>query len=253
MNLALKYLEKNISVFPINNKTKRPFVEWKEFQDHLADEKTIRGWWANFPKAMIGLATGKLSGITIIDFDQKNGGLETLKTLNLPPTLTVQTPGGGFHYYYKYNPILPQTQNILPGVDIRNDGGFAVAAGSVREDGVYQPVLWGIETFEHSQMAEFPNECFAQFNYKKDKTNGEWKKYLSGVGVGNRNGSAASVVGALLNRFPPEEWAIAWELITGWNMKNKPPLDERELITVFKSIAKYASKSWEQKSNFFKE
>lgn len=78
----------------------------------------------------IGLATGALSGVTVIDVDVKGSanGFLSLESNNIefPITPTVQTPSGGRHYYFKYNPKIKSKVGILPGVDVRNDGSLII-------------------------------------------------------------------------------------------------------------------------------
>lgn len=78
-----------------------------------------------WPKCtMWGIATGKASGITVLDIDSKEG-LEAAKKRGLPPTLVVKTPRG-YHFYYKYIPDSKNKVGIFPGADVRSDGGYVV-------------------------------------------------------------------------------------------------------------------------------
>lgn len=62
---------------------------------------------------------------------------------------------------------------------------------------------------------------------------------LAGVREGQRNATAASIVGGILGRLPEYLWETAgWGGMKEWNQKNQPPLSERELRTVFESIAR---------------
>jgi RecA-family ATPase len=85
------------------------------------------------------------SGIVIIDVDVKGGkdGVESMNRLCTAnsekiDTLTVKTPSGGFHYYYK----LPEGESITGGnnklgvgVDIQAGGKYALLYGSKIESG----------------------------------------------------------------------------------------------------------------------
>ena len=54
-------------------------------KDGTTDPNQINGWWAEWPTANVGIATGKVSGLLIIDLDRKDDpkedGLESLKFL----------------------------------------------------------------------------------------------------------------------------------------------------------------------------
>lgn len=66
-----------------------------------------------------------------------------------------------------------------------------------------------------------------------------WHAALAGVPEGERNSSAACLVGAILRRLPEELWETAgWGGLTVWNGRNGAPLPERELRAVFESIAR---------------
>ena len=59
----------------------------------------------------------------------------------LPPHPTTQTPRG-FHHIFRQNgePLGNGTGSLTPGIDVRGDGGWIVAPGAVRPDGViYSP------------------------------------------------------------------------------------------------------------------
>ena len=103
------------------------------------DEATIFGWWAIWPQANIGIRTGQVSGLLVLDVDPRNGGSESLEKLlsryrELPDTLVCATGGGGWHYYFAYpGPGLVQLKGKVPGypgLDIKCDGGYVVAPPS---------------------------------------------------------------------------------------------------------------------------
>lgn len=68
---------------------------------------------------------------------------------------------------------------------------------------------------------------------------GCWKDGLVGVPEGQRNATAASIVGKILFRLPQGLWEVAgWGGLKEWNSRNPAPLPERELRTVFENIAR---------------
>lgn len=103
-------------------------------------------WWKQIPYANIGVATGKKSGIVVIDIDPRNGGDETLAELvsdigQLPRTVVANTGGGGQHFYFKYPVVEIKGGNnkLGKGIDIKSDGGYVIAAPSVHLSGeLYQ-------------------------------------------------------------------------------------------------------------------
>jgi hypothetical protein len=91
----------------------------------------------NTATSNVGLATGKINGVIVLDVDPRNGGEESLQRLSnaglIPATLTIATGGGGLHFYFEYpdKPIRGnRTLPGYPGVDIKSDGGYVVCPPS---------------------------------------------------------------------------------------------------------------------------
>jgi len=62
---------------------------------------------------------------------------------------------------------------------------------------------------------------------------------LCGVPEGQRNATATTIIGAILGRLPEHLWETAgWGGLKEWNRRNTVPLPERELRSVFGSIAR---------------
>lgn len=130
----------NFSVIPVNADNKKPLIKWQEYQTRKADEAQIRQWWEKWPSANIGIVTGAISGIAVIDIDEEIGYGEFES--RIPDSLimpTATTPSGGKHYYFKYpgEPVTSKAR-FLPGVDSRGDGGYITAPPSVRKEGKYE-------------------------------------------------------------------------------------------------------------------
>jgi putative DNA primase/helicase len=51
------------------NPGKRPWHDWKEFEDRLPTEAEIRSWWAQRPTSNVGMALGPVSGLVRVDVD----------------------------------------------------------------------------------------------------------------------------------------------------------------------------------------
>lgn len=78
--------------------------------------------------------------ILVIDIDPRNGGDETLVSLQdqygpLPPTLSVYTGGGGEHRWYRAPYAASRSAVLGPGVDLKTSGGLLVAPPSVHLTG----------------------------------------------------------------------------------------------------------------------
>lgn len=109
------------------------------------DPAQIRKWWRDWPESRVALITGERNGISVLDVDVKNGkdGLASLAALGfddhraMSPVRTI-TPSGGFHLFFAYTPDLKASVGkIGPGLDVRNNGGFVIAPGSIKNGDQY--------------------------------------------------------------------------------------------------------------------
>lgn len=223
LETALKYI-KTSSVIPVG-RDKIPLLQtWKEFQTRKPTEQEVRDWWAKWPDANIGIVTGKISNIIVVDVE-KGGAWE-----HFPVTTTVETGGGGVHLYYTYTPFSNKTR-VFPLTDIRGDGGYVVAPPSIHKSGNSYKVIKS-----YAKHALFPREMFGI------ESETDWKEVGQGVGEGSRNDAASKMVGKLLRAFTPDDWeVVVWPMVKDWNHHNTPPLGERELRSVFQSIANRAA------------
>ena len=105
------------------------------------NQDTIRTWWKRWPTANVCIATGSVSGLVVLDVDPRHDGERSLKFLEdsangLPETPIARTGGGGLHYFFRHPGERFQNRvGILPGIDIRGDGGFVVAPPSIHVSG----------------------------------------------------------------------------------------------------------------------
>jgi hypothetical protein len=226
LDWALRYLADGYSIFPIAS-DKKPLLDWKEFQIRQATEEEVRGWWNKWPNAGIGIVTGEISGICVVDVEFD--GDATI----FPPTYTVRTGRGGVHLYYLYlEGVRNDLSRVIPSVDVRGEGGFVVAPPTVTRF-IYNDKWVGGEytVIDDAPKMPFPIELFKKAPNLLNKFD---PKLLKGVTEGGRNQSAASVAGYLLAKI--DDRSAAWEIFKGWNQLNKPPLPPDELKATFESI-----------------
>jgi len=140
LTAALAYSEKHgLSIIPVRP-DKKPFIPWQEFQKRKAGPDEIRSWWSKWPNAMIGIVTGSISGIFVIDCDTQEG-FDRISEL-LPDSIVIpiaKTPRGGWHLYFLFPSDTKLTigAGVLPGVDFRGEGGYVIAPPSRNAEGKY--------------------------------------------------------------------------------------------------------------------
>jgi len=223
---ALRYCDMGFSIIPIGE-NKRPLIaEWKPYQEMRATKEQIEKWFEQFPQANIGIITGKVSNIVVIDVDDKGAD-----TSGLIPTAIAQT-GRGFHYYYLH-PGFPVHCGILrTKIDIKGDGGYVIAPPSLHASGRHYEWVCHPDDVGLADLPQWVFENNKRAEQTSQKTSTENKIY-----EGQRNDAATRFAGKLLHGLFRGDWELGWSTMQKWNQeKCVPPLPENELRRTFDSI-----------------
>lgn len=227
---ALHYVENmNFSIIPVGIDKKPAINEWKPYQTIRPTKEELKQWFGNGSKNNIGIVTGAISGIAVVDFDTTEA-IKIAKEKGFPPSPLVKT-GKGYHAYCKYEKGIRnfQKRDDLPGIDLRAEGGFAVAPPSIHESG--RQYEWirdrGIDDVP---LADIPAWILAE--KPEDKT--PLKDLYAGVSKGDRNQCLARLTGSWVNDGLSFDECLENALL--WNQKNNPSLPEKEVIRTVKSI-----------------
>ena len=144
LRYAIAYARDGRPVFPCHP-DKKPWTA-RGFKDATTDWNRLVGWWDKHPEAMIGMPTGKPSGLVAVDLDiDADKGLDGVAAFNslLPAdaapvvTRTHRTPRGGVHLLFAWPglPVRNSTSKLSVGVDVRGDGGYIIMPPSVSASG----------------------------------------------------------------------------------------------------------------------
>ena len=159
---ALAYARMGWSAVPVRPGEKLPAVPWAKFQTLPADAATIRGWFDHAPLLGVGLVQGGVPGTIVLDFDGELGHatLRELEARGLPMSVRALTPGGGVHVFLRHPGFSIATRKgVLPGMDVRGDGGFVVAAPSRHANGGHY--CWDVDAHpDDCAVAECPAWLF---------------------------------------------------------------------------------------------
>lgn len=170
---ALRYVRRGWSVVPVQSigpggcscgqrdctsPGKHPRVAWAPATEEAPGEEQIAEWWRRWPEANVGVVTGTVSDLMVLDVDPRNGGEESLAKLEaelgeLPPTLASRTGGGGRHYWYAAPPLPLPNVDLAPGVELKAEGGMVVAPPSRHASG--EAYVWENETVEPAPLPEW--------------------------------------------------------------------------------------------------
>ena len=139
LNNAILYSKMNIKTFPVKKQGKSPLCQ-NGFKSATTELSVLQTWNKQFPDCNIGIPTGAINNIFVVDIDGEIGAksLATLEEkygkLNAPTVLT----GKGKHLYFKmpeHIEIKSSVSKIADHIDIRGNGGYVVAPPSVHENG----------------------------------------------------------------------------------------------------------------------
>lgn len=226
------------------------------------DSQRLDKWWSVNPQANIGVATGEINNLVVVDIDADHGGFETLLEIEekygrFPETVEARTGSGGLHLYFRY----PQGERIgskngwMQGIDVKANGGYVLSPPSRNLNGDYRWEL-GCSPAE-AEIAEIPpwllpllpRQSVEQEKPSNGKPVGEHeytihadvsllhraKCYVAKADnaiEGNRNHAAFNLAGnvyAIDDNGTRLSEATILELLATWNERNHPPLSVEEL------------------------
>lgn len=220
-------------------RSKEPLSPWAEYQKRIASEDEIRGWFAKSTDANLGIVTGAISKLVVVDADGPSG-LAQLLAMGLTSSTSVLT-GNGKQLYFKHpggNEWIKNAVRKFPGIDLRADGGYVVSPGSVHPTGK-RYLLIGSSFASIQNLPPFPLAMFAD-----TRSNGASTKVsvpesigdlLSGLGEGNRNDTFARVSG----RLHRDGWGSIDIVRLLTPSANQVGFDIRELHQIANSISRY--------------
>jgi hypothetical protein len=243
---ALACCARGWSVVPLRPRSKRPLIPWLAQQERRAQAEEIEAWFERWPDANLGVVTGAISRLVVIDIDPQHDGEESLAQLTrvhgpLPATVEAMTGGGGRHLYFEHpGRPLHNRAGIEPGIDVRGDGGYIVAPPSLHPSGV--PYRWAPgrspQEIEPAPMPDWLLEKAGGSPAGSGHSAGHWRKLVrDGVAEGGRNSTLASLAGYLLwHGLDP---GVVTDLLLAWNTQRcRPPLTDEEVVRVVESIAR---------------
>ncbi len=249
LRAALAYLARGWSVVPAAERGKRPIVRWQTFEERHPTEPQVRRWFDRWPAANVAVVTGAISGIVVLDVDPRHGGEESLTRLalrnaGLPETVEAATGGGGRHIYFKHPGFEVRNRaGLLPGLDLRGDGGVIIVPPSIHPSG--KPYRWR-KGFAPDEIALAPLPDWLLVPRFGGSSQGHslsyWRKLVrEGVSEGRRNATVASFTGHLLwHGVDPD---VALELMLAWNrVRCRPPLEDEEVIRTVRSVERTHTK-----------
>jgi hypothetical protein len=189
---AAEYRRRGWSPIPIKEQSKEPnLVELEPYLNRTATTEELNSWaWSG-----VGIVTGRLSGVLVLDVDSVEGEA-FLRKHGHPPTPMVRTASGGLHLYFKHPDHEVKTRiRPAPGLDIKASGGYVVAPPSIGENG--KPYEW-IVSPEEAELADPPDWLMSIVRSRLFK--GPAPLVGDRIPKGERNKVLASIAGTMRRR-----------------------------------------------------
>lgn len=246
MDAAIEYATKyGWAVFPVSRKTKKPLTP-HGCKDAKKDVGAIRSWWKRFPNANIGIATGTISNLIVIDedLDEDEGkdGYQAVRMWerengSLPESVRAITGRGGAHVYYRYtgNDILNRA-GVLEGVDVRGEGGYVVAPPSIHPNGTEYQWEYAPDEIE---LADADDVVIRLVHTgKASKKDKDRFKLPDVIPSGARNDTLYRLACSLQAHGVPDDGILS--AVESANAERcETPLEQTELETIVKSALTY--------------
>jgi len=237
LDAALYYQQLGWNVIPLRPRDKKPLLpSWRKFQTKKVTENLIRGWWAKTPDANIGILTGAVSGIVVLDVDGEEGRKSLQQVAGgLPPTACSNT-GKGNHYIFRHpGGDLRNFAGKLPGLDFRGDGGYIVAPPSIHPSG--RRYEWAIPPAD-APPVDLPEWLLALLEQKPGNGNGiDPLQVLQGVPEGQRDNTLFKYACRLRAKGMQKEEALTLVLQAARNCI--PPFPEGQARAKVESAWRY--------------
>ena len=236
LDAALEYAARGWAVIPLRPRGKEPIIR-RGSKEATTDEDQIRKWWGSHPQANIGICTGSISGLVVVDLDgagalgvAEAAGIASADSLQ---AITGREEGGRHVYYSTGGRDVRNRAKMLPGVDVRGEGGYVVAPPSIHPSGaVYE---WDND----EPLEPMPQALVDLLAAKRPPALGGGGGVSVGtITEGSRNdqlfrwGCAKRAAGA-----DDDEVAM---LVAGRNARDcKPPLSDDEVRQIVESVCTY--------------
>jgi hypothetical protein len=242
LDVARALRDEGGSPIPLTTSKRPPAgFEWAPFQSRTATDAELDSWFGNGnPNGyLVGLVTGAISGVVVVDGDNRDGPKPQRGAYELqqrgafePPVHFRWTPHG-VHVYYEHpgyevpNSVGERGWLGIRGVDVRGDGGYVVYFGPG-----YSPGLNG----DRSPLPEWarPNGHGHETTTRTDEP---WvTKLMRGVAQGERDDACTQLAGYYLGKGVPAD--IVESILVPWGQRCNPTFPRSDILKVIGSIDK---------------
>lgn len=232
IDVVNEYVDLGWSVLPVKPEEKRPYMtNWLQYTKTRASKQTVTGWFSTLSNAGVGVVTGKVSNMVVLDIESDCPyPIEDLLR-RYPTQMYSRTGSGGYHLFYQYPTNVTRVANrvgIFERADLRTDGGFIVLPPTIHPSG------GRYEWIKRGAPGAFPTALLDLRSQPKVQNDGWITEALRGVSEGGRNDACARLAGYFFKKGINSD--IVESLLMEWNERNDPPMPVHEVRTTIKSI-----------------
>lgn len=245
---ALELSRMRLAVFPLKTGKKEPATKHGCKDAALIDADDAAAWGDH----NIGVATGSISGVVVIDIDvDEDSGKDgfawmrkwELEHGELPETWCVCTPRGGMHYYFSYSGSdIRNSTDEDKAIDIRGEGGYVVAPPSRTMVGEY---VWEVAP-EDVPLAPVDIHVMDFIRSVQGKNAGKRFELPTAITSGKRNETLFKLGASLQSKGTDDELIL--DTLRGTNASRcKPPLPDADVVKIWASVVNRYEKGEDKK------
>lgn len=252
------YQSLGFSIIPLDYKTKKPSIDWKEYQKRKPTEEELKTWF-NGTKTNIAVVCGEVSGnLLCVDFEKPELVNEFFPKQDIHQHTFCTRTGRGEHVYLQTDKPL-KTRSIPGIVDLIAENHLAVLAPSVH------PCGKNYEKIGQNKLLKVSAKEFEELFWKKAEELGYYKKtglatkygtistkktlemngyappciktLEAGSPEGRRNITAFTIATYYKNTGKTKEQLQ--NILYGWNKKNQKPINAEEIDNVIDGVIEH--------------
>lgn len=244
---AEEYASLGMPVIMVKRKAKEAAqLDWPNVA--TTTPEAARKLWSGKNKTFnVGVVMGERAGIIDIETDNHGGpdGEESLKQFMdqagdcLPITWAFQSGSGGIHRLFRCDRAISKGEAILPAVDVRANGSYAVMPPSIHPNGNHYKWLEGQNpTALPNGPADLPPCLLELLTEKASKASNTPFELPDMIPQGERDSTLFKMAASLRAQEYAEEEIIS-TLKAVNNRRCDPPLTDKQLEKICKSVGKY--------------
>ena len=239
LDSALHYARRGWPVHPLRPADKIPATT-HGCKDATIDESIIRSWWKQNPNYNIGLATGNGWFALDVDSGKHADAAEWLESAELPDTITQVTGTGGRHFLFQMPAdflIGNSSGRLPPHIDVRGAGGYIVAAPSIHPQTRHEYAWDAVEDLPTTESATAPEWLLDLI--RPTPANYSGFEIPSVIAEGGRDNTLYKAGCSFRSKFSASDDEVR-TMLDGLNLRCVPPLPDRDLDRIAKSVCKHS-------------